>query len=162
MDLPRIESSVLSQASAFDSLARSVGDRLPRRRAVGLLAATLGTGLFGMAEHTEDASAKRRRRKNRPRGGKNNGNNGGNGGNGGDDGGAQPQQPALCLAANNVCGSNANLLGRCRAAVAADNDANLICTSNTAGNACTSSLQCGAGTRCVINFGVDSCRVVIP
>jgi hypothetical protein len=160
MDLTRIESTVQSHASTFDSLTRSVGDRLPRRRAVGLLVATLGAGLFGLAARSEEASAKRRRRKNRRRGGNKGGGN--NGGNGGDNGGTQPQQPALCLAANNTCGSNANLLGRCRAAVAADNDANLICTSNTAGNACTSSLQCGAGTRCVLNFGVASCRVVIP
>ena len=51
--------------------------------------------------------------------------------------------------------------GTCRLAVAADNQAGFICTSNTAGNACIASTQCGPGTRCVLQGATQTCRVVI-
>ena len=160
MDITRIETVVATQAEAVDAAARTLGNRLPRRRALGLLVATLGSGLFGLAAHREEASAKRRRKKHSHHG---HGGNGG-GGNGGNGGTQPPQnQPALCLALNNVCGSNPSPLGHCRLPIPADNDANLICTANIAGNPCSSSQQCGAGTRCVFQFPTGyTCRVVIP
>jgi hypothetical protein len=57
MDITRIEASVDTHAAAFDTLARSLHRRLPRRRAAGLLAATLAAGLFGVSRHHEAEAA---------------------------------------------------------------------------------------------------------
>ncbi len=63
MDSTRIEASLDTSAAAFDTLTRSLHDRLPRRRVAGLLAAALTTGVFGIANHAEPADAKRKRGK---------------------------------------------------------------------------------------------------
>jgi hypothetical protein len=57
MDTTRIEASVDMQAAAFDTLARSLQARLPRRRAARLLAATLATGVFGISRRGEAEAA---------------------------------------------------------------------------------------------------------
>jgi hypothetical protein len=49
MDITRIETSEDTQAAAFDTLARSLHTRLPRRRAARLLAAAVATGVFGIS-----------------------------------------------------------------------------------------------------------------
>ena len=72
-----------------------------------------------------------------------------------------PDASQNCRAANDQCGTRAGVQGECRLAVPADNQAGFICTSDTAGNICTASTQCGAGTRCVTD-GVATCRVVVP
>ena len=79
-------------------------------------------------------------------------------------GGPQQQLPDAsqnCRATGNQCGTKAGVQGECRLAVPADNQAGFLCTSNTAGNACMASTQCGAGTRCVIEGNATTCRVVI-
>jgi hypothetical protein len=72
-----------------------------------------------------------------------------------------PDASQNCRAAGNQCGSVAGMQGSCRVAVAPDNQAGFLCTSNQAGNTCTASTQCGAGTRCVIEGATQTCRVVI-
>jgi hypothetical protein len=57
MDIRHIEASVDTHATAFDTLARSLHGRLPRRRVVALLAATLAGGVFGINTHAEMARA---------------------------------------------------------------------------------------------------------
>jgi hypothetical protein len=57
MDTTRNETSVDTQAAAFDSLTRSLHGRLPRRRAVRLLAAALATGVFGISLSGGEAAA---------------------------------------------------------------------------------------------------------
>ncbi len=57
MDTTRNETSVDTQAAAFDSLTRSLHGRLPRRRAVRLLAAALATGVFGISRSSGEAAA---------------------------------------------------------------------------------------------------------
>ena len=49
MDTTRIADSGDAQAAAFDTLARSLQARLPRRRAARLLAAALATSVFGIS-----------------------------------------------------------------------------------------------------------------
>ena len=67
MDITRIETSEDTRAAAFDTLARSLHVQLPRRRAAGLLAAALATGVFGIGTHSETAEAKGKRNKRRSR-----------------------------------------------------------------------------------------------
>ncbi len=62
MDTTHIEASVDTHAAAFDTLARSLHGRLPRRRVAGLLAAAIATGVAGISAH-DDAAARRKRRK---------------------------------------------------------------------------------------------------
>jgi hypothetical protein len=57
MDITRIETSVDTQAAAFDTLTRSLHTKLPRRRAVGLLAATLSAGLLGLSRRNDAEAA---------------------------------------------------------------------------------------------------------
>jgi hypothetical protein len=57
MDTTRIEASEDTRAAAFDSLARSLQARLPRRRAARLLAAALATGAFGISRRGEAEAA---------------------------------------------------------------------------------------------------------
>ena len=188
MDLVNRTASASVTDASFDTLARTLGQPLPRRRALRLLAATLATGALGTAALT-DAAAKGKSQSQsrgdritaeRRKGGK-------GGGKGGGSGPiivppttttTQPpiQQPATtttqppvrlpdasqnCRAAGNQCGTNAGQQGTCRVAVAPDNQAGFICTSNQAGNTCTASTQCGAGTRCVIEGNASTCRVVV-
>ena len=174
----RTASASVADAS-FDTLARTMSRRLQRRQMFGLLAATVATGVLGV-----DAAAKSKSRNaslaaQKKKGGKKGG--GRRGGGGGTTTTVppvvvppvqqppvqQPQQPQLpdasqnCRAAGNQCGTNAGVQGTCRVAVAADNQAGFLCTSNTAGNTCVASTQCGAGTRCVIQGAAQTCRVVI-
>jgi hypothetical protein len=65
MDITRIETSVDTEAAAFDTLARSMHARLPRRRVAGLLATALATGVFGITTQSEKAQARRKRGKRR-------------------------------------------------------------------------------------------------
>jgi hypothetical protein len=65
MDITRIEAAEETDAAAFDSLARSLHTRLPRRRVAGLLAAALATGVFGISTDSNTAEAKAKRRKRR-------------------------------------------------------------------------------------------------
>jgi hypothetical protein len=67
MDINRIEASEDTQAATFDTLARSLHARLPRRRVAGLLATALATGVFGISSHSESAQAKSKRDKRRDR-----------------------------------------------------------------------------------------------
>ena len=67
MDITHIEASVDAQDAAFDTLARSLHARLPRRRVAGLLATALATGVFGIRTHSTTAEAKRKRGKRRSR-----------------------------------------------------------------------------------------------
>jgi len=64
MDITRIEAPKDTQAAAFDTLARSLHARLPRRRAARLLAAALTTGVFGISGRG-GAEARPRRRSRR-------------------------------------------------------------------------------------------------
>jgi hypothetical protein len=65
MDTTHIEVPVDTDDTAFDTLARSLHARLPRRRVAGLLATALATGVFGMSTHAKTAEAKRKRSKHR-------------------------------------------------------------------------------------------------
>jgi hypothetical protein len=67
MDFIRAEATQNTDAAAFDTLARSLNRRLPRRRVAGLLAAALATGVFGICSHSENAQARRKRGKRRTR-----------------------------------------------------------------------------------------------
>jgi hypothetical protein len=67
MDITRIEASEDTHAAALDTLARSLHRRLPRRRAAGLMAAALATGVFGIGAQSEQAEARRKRGKRRVR-----------------------------------------------------------------------------------------------
>lgn len=171
MDLMHRTSSASAVDASLDSVARTLGRRLPRRQMFGLLAATLATGALGTAVATDAAAKGKSNHKASLDSKKKGGKKGGKGG-----GGTttttpapvqQPQPPQLpdasqnCRAAGNQCGTNAGVQGACRVAAAADNQAGFICTSNQAGNACTASTQCGAGTRCVIQGAAQTCRVVI-
>ena len=57
MDTTRIEASGDSRAAAFDTLARSLHARLPRRRAARLLAGAFAAGLFGVSRRSEAEAA---------------------------------------------------------------------------------------------------------
>ena len=57
MDTTRMEAAGDAQAAAFDSLARSLQTRLPRRRAARLLAAAVATGVFGISRRSAEAAA---------------------------------------------------------------------------------------------------------
>jgi len=180
MDLVHRTTSASVADASFDTLARTMSRRLQRRQMFGLLAATVASGVLGV-----DAAAKSKSRNaslaaQKKKGGKKGG--GRRGGGGGTTAPQpvpapapapapapqpQPLPPALpdasqnCRAAGNQCGTNAGIQGTCRVAVAADNQAGFLCTSNTAGNTCVASTQCGAGTRCVIQGAAQTCRVVI-
>ncbi|MDF3018203.1 MAG: hypothetical protein K0R44_3428 [Thermomicrobiales bacterium] len=52
MDTTRIDASVDTNAAAFDTLARSLHARLPRRRAVRLLAGAFAAGVFGVSRRS--------------------------------------------------------------------------------------------------------------
>jgi hypothetical protein len=146
MDRVHSATSESARDASFDTLARTLGRRLPRRQALTLLAATLVTGALGTAAHSADAAGKNKV-------------------------GSEPVGPVTtppsgptasetCLVAGNQCGTKAGVQGACRHPAAADNQAGLLCTSNQAGNECTASTQCGPGTRCA-GFPVPNCRVVI-
>ena len=55
---------------AFDTLARTLDQRLQRRRMFSLLAGSLAAGVLGTASHSHEAAAKRKRKKDRKKGGK--------------------------------------------------------------------------------------------
>src|SRR5688500_17305552 len=57
MDITRIEASVNSDAAAFDTLARSLQRKLPRRRAFRLLAAAVATGVVGTSRRSDAEAA---------------------------------------------------------------------------------------------------------
>ena len=57
MDTTRIEASVDSHEAAIDTLARSLRGKVTRRRAVGLMAATLASGLFGISRRSDAEAA---------------------------------------------------------------------------------------------------------
>jgi hypothetical protein len=65
MDITRIEASEHTPAAAFDTLARSLHVKLPRRRVAGLLATALTASAFGISTQTEKAEARRKRAKRR-------------------------------------------------------------------------------------------------
>ena len=85
MDLVHRTASASTVDASFDTLARTVGQRLPRRQALRLLAATLATGGLGTAALT-DAAAKAKSRSHKAsldakeKGGKGKGGGGNNGG----------------------------------------------------------------------------------
>ena len=56
MDITCVEASVDTHAAEFDTLARSLQGKLPRRRVVGLLAGALAAGVFGISRR-DDAEA---------------------------------------------------------------------------------------------------------
>ena len=57
MNTTRIEASVDTHETAFDTLARSLRGKVTRRRAVGLMAATLAGGLFGLSRRSDAEAA---------------------------------------------------------------------------------------------------------
>ena len=57
MNATRTETSVNTREAAIDTLARSLGGRFTRRRAVGMIAATLAGGLFGTTRHRDAEAA---------------------------------------------------------------------------------------------------------
>jgi hypothetical protein len=57
MDSTRIDAAVETHAATFDTLARSLHARLPRRRVAGLLAAALATGVFGLSRGRAEVAA---------------------------------------------------------------------------------------------------------
>lgn len=57
MDTTRMDASGDTQAAAFDTLARSLHARLPRRRAARLLAGALTAGLFGVSRRSAAEAA---------------------------------------------------------------------------------------------------------
>ena len=63
MAITQIESSVDARAAAFDTLAKTLDRPFQRRRVLGLLAATLATGVLGVASSSQEAAAKGKRRK---------------------------------------------------------------------------------------------------
>ena len=67
MDFTHIEAPEDMCSAAFDTLARSLHDRLPRRRVAGLMAAAFATGVFGISSHSTKAETKRKRGKSRSR-----------------------------------------------------------------------------------------------
>lgn len=152
----RITAPIAAQAASFDALSRTLDRRLPRRRVVGLLAATLATGVLGTAVRPEQAAAKKKGSKGgsrkRPRPAPQPLPSGTSP--------AGPDASQRCLAAGDRCGTKANHQGSCRYPAVADNQAGLVCTSDQAGNACDTSTQCGAGTRCA-GLPTATCRVVI-
>jgi hypothetical protein len=189
MDRVNHTAAVSAVDASFDTLARTLGRRLPRRQAVSLLAATLVTGALGRAVATDAAAKGTRKNKSsgagiaakKKRGGRRR---------------QQPlptttttqapvttttsppiQQPGttttqpprpsasqLCLAVNNQCGTQVGLVGTCRTPATGDARAGFDCTSNQVGTNCASSAQCSANARCVNVAGAvnPQCRVVIP
>ena len=63
MSNTRIASAADTHAAAFDTLARTLDQRLQRRRVFGLLAASFTTGVLGTASLSHEAAAKRKRKK---------------------------------------------------------------------------------------------------
>jgi hypothetical protein len=57
MNTTHVETSMDTADAAFDTLARSLHRRLPRRRVAGLLAAALATGVFGISRGSAEAAA---------------------------------------------------------------------------------------------------------
>jgi hypothetical protein len=57
MDITRIEASVDKDAAEFDALTRSLHRKLPRRRAFGLLAAAVATGVLGISSRSDAEAA---------------------------------------------------------------------------------------------------------
>ena len=57
MDTTRIRASVDTHEAAVDTLARWLRGKVTRRRAVGLMAATLASGLFGISRRSEAEAA---------------------------------------------------------------------------------------------------------
>jgi hypothetical protein len=68
MAITRIATTADTHA-AFDTLARTLDQRLQRRRVFSLLAGSLAAGVLGTAAHSPEAEAKRK--KDRKKGGKN-------------------------------------------------------------------------------------------
>ena len=65
MNITHIEAAVDTDTAAFDTLARSLHARLPRRRVARLLATSLATGVFGISTHSKAAEGSRKRGKRR-------------------------------------------------------------------------------------------------
>ncbi len=56
MDITHVEASVDTADAAFDTLARTLQCRLPRRRVAGLLAAAFASGVFGISRCGAEAA----------------------------------------------------------------------------------------------------------
>jgi hypothetical protein len=143
--------SSVDGAESFDTLARTLTERFPRRRVFGLVVATLVTGVLGTAVHAPEAAARKK---------------GGRGEHCGRRGG-RCAPPTFCSAEGNSCSTLAGQQGQCRRPAPADNQPGFVCTSFQAGNSCTSSAQCGDGTRCMVDVAPAgqtpalTCRIVI-
>ena len=72
MDITRITPAADARSAAFDSLARTLDQRLQRRRVFGLLAASLAAGVLGTASLSQESAAKRKRKKGGKKGRKGN------------------------------------------------------------------------------------------
>ena len=57
MDFTHIAAPEDMRSAVFDTLARSLHDRLPRRRVAGLMAAAFATGVFGISSHATNPVA---------------------------------------------------------------------------------------------------------
>jgi hypothetical protein len=86
--------------TAFDTLARTLDQRLQRRRVFSLLAGSLAAGVLGTTSLSQDAAAKRKRKKDKKKGGKKRGKGNGN------NQGTTPVQLQTCAAAAE-CGTDA-------------------------------------------------------
>jgi hypothetical protein len=76
MNITRITPAADARATAFDTLARTLDQQLPRRRVFSLLAASLAAGVIGTASLSHETAAKRKRKKGGKKGGKKPGNGG--------------------------------------------------------------------------------------
>ena len=98
MAITRIATTAGAHA-AFDTLARTLDQRLQRRRVFSLLAGSLAAGVLGTTSHAQEAAAKRKRKKDRKKGGKKRGKGNGN------NQGTTPVQLQTCAAAAE-CGTD--------------------------------------------------------
>ena len=85
--------------AAFDALARTLDQRLQRRRVFSLLAGSLAAGVLGTAANSQETAAKRKRKKDKKKGGKKRGKGNRN------DQGTPPVQLQTCAAAAE-CGTD--------------------------------------------------------
>jgi hypothetical protein len=76
LDITRIRPDADSYAEAFDTLARALDSRLPRRQIFSMLATSVAAGVLGTASRSHEAAAKGKRgkrgKKRRKRDGKGN------------------------------------------------------------------------------------------
>jgi hypothetical protein len=68
MDSTRGKAPIDMRSFDIDSLARSLNGRVTRRRAMGMLAATLGTSVLGVGAGVEAATARRGKKRNKRHG----------------------------------------------------------------------------------------------